>query len=62
MNVEELQPSEIDESGINGNEIPVLGKVTAPIGLGERRSRRTVWVARIQADCILGTDFPREEG
>ena len=63
-NVKELQPPEINKSipGIDGKKIPVLGKVTVPIGLGERRSTRTVWVAHIQEDCILGTDFLREEG
>ena len=64
VNVEELQPPEMNESirGIDGSEIPVLGKVAVTIGLGERRSTRTVWVARIEEDCILGTDFLREEG
>ena len=61
---EGLQVPHLNESirGIDGNEIPVLGKVAVLIGLGERRSTRTVWVARIQEDCILGTDFLREEG
>ena len=61
--VEELQPPEINESirEIDGNEIPMLGKVTVPIGLRERRSSRTVWVvARIEENCILGTDFLKE--
>ena len=64
VNVEELQPPEMNESvrGIEGSEIPVLGKVAVTIGLGERRSTRTVWVARIEEDCILGTDLLREEG
>ena len=56
VNVEELQPPE-QRRGIDGNEIPVLGKVTVPIGLDRRRSTRTVWVARMQEDCILGTDL-----
>ena len=64
VNVEELQPPEMNESirGIDGSEIPVLGEVAVTTGLGERRSTRTVWVARIEEDCILGTDFLREEG
>ena len=64
VNIEELQPPEMNKSirGIDGNEIPVLGKVAVTIGLGERRSTRTVWVAPIEEDCILGTDFLREEG
>ena len=51
LNVKELQPPEINESirRIDGNEIEVLKKVTVPIGLGERRSTRAVWVA-----CIHG--------
>ena len=57
VNVEELQPPE-QRRGNDGNEIPVLGKVTVPIGLDRRRSTR----ARIQEDCILGTDFLTEEG
>ena len=64
VNVEELQPPEMNESrrGIDGSEIPVLGKVAVTIGLGKRQATRTVWVARIEEDCILGTDFLREEG
>ena len=61
MNVEELQLPE-QRRGMDENEIPVLAKVTVPIGLDRRLSTRTVWVARMQEDCILGTDFLREEG
>ena len=61
--VEGLHGPKMSESisGVDGHKISVLGKVSALIGLGERRSIRTVWVARIQEDCILGTDFFREE-
>ena len=64
LNVEELRPPEMNESirGIDGNGIPVLGKVNAvTIGLGERRSTRTVWVARIEED-YPGNLLPERRG
>ena len=59
VNIEERKPLEMNASmrGIDGNEMPVLGKVTVPIALGERQSTRTVWVARIEENCILGADL-----
>ena len=64
LNVEELRPPEMNESirGIDGNGIPVLGKVNAvTIGLGERRSTRTVWVAHIEED-YPGNLLPERRG
>ena len=48
--------------GLNGHVIPVVGKTSLPLQLGERMSTHRVWIARIQEDCILGTDFLKKEG
>ena len=48
--------------GLDGQVIPVIGRVTLEIRIGETTSKLEVWVASIQEECILGGDFLKREG
>ena len=48
--------------GLDGQVIPVIGRVTLEITIGETSSKLEVWVASIQEECILGGDFLKREG
>ena len=48
--------------GLDGKIIPVTGRVTLEVTLGETKSELEVWIASIQEECILGADFLKDGG
>ena len=48
--------------GLDGQIIPVIGRVALEVTLGETVSKLDLWVVYIQEECIPGADFLKKEG
>ena len=61
-NSPDICPSSGDIKGLNRQVIPVTGQTTVEVGLGRTVSKVNVWIASIDEQCILGSDYFKDQG
>ena len=61
-NSPDICPSSGDIKGLNRQVIPVTGQTTVEVALGRTVSKVNVWIASIDEQCILGSDYFKDQG